>query len=183
MAIFLFVNGLVLFAAEFLRKKRASSRAPDADGAISKLSWSQSFKVGVAQALALNPGFSRTGAALSGGLLVGLSHEDAARFAFLLATPLIGAAALLKLPHFLLHIHSYPAGPILAGALAAAIFAWLSIAFLVRYFKTKTLTPFATYCVLAGLACAAILFFQVGQNPIRALEGPLPRVPAPRTSR
>jgi undecaprenyl-diphosphatase len=158
-AIFLILNGLMLFAAEFLSKKKEAVHA-STDGTISGLSWSHSFKVGLAQALALVPGFSRTGAALGGGLLVGLSHEDAARFAFLLATPLIGAAALLKLPHFLLHLHSYPAGPILAGAIVAGICAWFSISFLVRYFKTKTLTPFAIYCVIAGLGSAAFYFFK-----------------------
>ena len=100
------------------------------------------------------------GAALGGGLLVGMTHEDAARLAFLLATPIIGAAALLKLPHFLLHIHSYPAGPIFVGALFAALAAYFSVKFLLRFFKTKTLAPFALYCILAGGACAAFFFFK-----------------------
>jgi len=162
-SIFLICNGLVLFGAEYLRKKKAvvaNDQTVDKDAELAKLSWANSFKVGLAQALALIPGFSRTGSALGGGLLVGLDHEEAARFAFLLATPLIGAAAALKLPHFLLHIHSYPAGPIFVGALFAAIGAYLSIKFLMKYFKTNTLTPFAIYCVLAGAASAAFFFLK-----------------------
>jgi undecaprenyl-diphosphatase len=151
-SIFLICNGLVLFGAEYLRKRKGKM--------IKQLSWANSFKVGLAQALALIPGFSRTGSALGGGLLVGLDHEEAARFAFLLATPIIGAAAILKLPHFLLHIHSYPAGPIFVGAMAAAICAYFSVKFLLKYFKTKTLTPFAIYCVLAGIASAAFFFLK-----------------------
>jgi undecaprenyl-diphosphatase len=162
-SIFLICNGLVLFAAEYLRKKKQAvaneQAATDKDAELAKLTWTNGFKVGIAQALALIPGFSRTGSALGGGLLVGLDHEEAARFAFLLATPIIGAAAVLKLPHFLLHIHSYPAGPIFVGAIAAAICAYFSVKFLLKYFKTKTLTPFAIYCILAGAASAAFFFF------------------------
>jgi undecaprenyl-diphosphatase len=163
-SIFLICNGLVLFAAEYLRKKKQAvaneQAATDKDAGLAKLSWTNSFKVGLAQALALIPGFSRTGSALGGGLLVGLDHEEAARFAFLLATPIIGAAAALKLPHFLLHIHSYPTGPIFAGALAAAVFAYFSVIFLLKYFRTKTLNPFAIYCILAGAASTAFFFLK-----------------------
>jgi undecaprenyl-diphosphatase len=165
-SIFLVMNGLVLFGAEYLRKRKekveVESRIGDAQGTEleSKLSWVNSFKVGLAQVLALIPGFSRTGSALGGGLLVGLDHEEAARFAFLLATPIIGAAAVLKLPHFLLHIHSYPAGPIFVGALFAAIGAYLSVKFLLKYFKTKTLNPFAIYCILVGVGSTAFFFLK-----------------------
>jgi undecaprenyl-diphosphatase len=158
-SIFLICNGLMLFGAEYLRKRKEKENGQVSMINVKQLSWANSFKVGLAQALALIPGFSRTGSALGGGLVVGLDHENATRFAFLLATPIIGAAALLKLPHFLLHIHSYPAGPIFAGALAAAVFAYFSIKFLLKYFKTKTLTPFAVYCVLAGAICA--IFFSL----------------------
>jgi len=163
-SIFLICNGLVLFAAEYLRKKKQAATNDqaimDKDAELAKLSWMNSFKVGLAQVLALIPGFSRTGSALGGGLLVGLNHEEAARFAFLLATPIIGAAAVLKLPHFLLHIHSYPAGPIFVGAICAAIGAYVAVKFLMKYFKTKTLNPFAIYCILAGAASAAFFFFK-----------------------
>jgi len=95
-SIFLFCNGLLLFGAERLRQ-RAPQRAEDDDTRIARqVSWRDSALVGTAQALI--PGFSRSGATMGGGLLVGLSNKDAARFAFLLATPIIGAAAVLKLP-------------------------------------------------------------------------------------
>jgi undecaprenyl-diphosphatase len=161
-SLFLVVNGIMLFGAEKLRKNRTVVQNEHGDAVIAKLSWSQSFKVGLAQALALIPGLSRTGSALSGGLVAGLDHQDAARFAFLLATPLIGSAALLKLPHFLLHLHSYPAGAIFAGSIVAAIAAYVAVALIMRYFKVaaKTLKPFAWYCVIAGFACAAFYFFR-----------------------
>ncbi len=91
---------------------------------------------------------------MSGGLLAGLSHKDAARFAFLLATPIIGAAAVLKLPELFGPDGKGVRGPALVGALGAAAAAYVSVRFLMRYFETKTLTPFAVYCFLAGGACA-----------------------------
>ena len=87
---------------------------------------------------------------MSGGLLAGLSNEDAARFAFLLATPIIGAAAVLKLPDLLGPQGDGVRGPALVGALCAALTAYLSVRFLVRYFETNRLTPFAIYCTVAG---------------------------------
>jgi undecaprenyl-diphosphatase len=108
------------------------------------------------QALALFPGFSRTGASIGGGLLAGLDHAAAARFSFLLATPIIFAAALLKLP-VLFTTHGYPVQQILVGMAAAAAAALFSILFLTRYFRTRTLLPFAYYCMLAG--ASSIVFF------------------------
>jgi undecaprenyl-diphosphatase len=90
---------------------------------------------------------------MGGGLFVGLSHKDAARFAFLLATPIIGAAALLKLPGLFGSAGNGVRGQALAGALGAAVAAWFAIRFLMRYFETRTLIPFAVYCFVAGLAC------------------------------
>jgi len=161
----LVVNGLLLYGAEVLKKRgqknlenELSSENPDT--AISKISWSQSVKVGCAQALALIPGFSRSGASLAGGLLVGLDHEAAARFAFLLATPIIFAAGVLKLPDLLLPGQVYPfatvIGPLFAGSIAAAIGAYLSVRFLTHYFKTKTLKPFAVYCIAAGIVASGL---------------------------
>ncbi len=104
------------------------------------------------QAVALIPGISRTGASLAGGLLVGLSHEDAVRFSFLLATPIIGAAAALKLPE-LVGAGAHAVGTSLVGAVFAAVFAFLSVKFMTRYFRIEshTLTPFAIYCALIGI--------------------------------
>jgi undecaprenyl-diphosphatase len=157
-AFFLILNGALLFGAELLRRRtaRRSQRMEmagghDADKRIAgNISWWQSMKIGVLQVISLIPGFSRTGSTLAGGLLVGLSHEDALRFSFLLATPIIGAAALLKLPPLIASGNAQSIEIALAGAIAAAIAAYFSAKFLARYFKTKTLTPFAVYCVLIG---------------------------------
>jgi undecaprenyl-diphosphatase len=90
---------------------------------------------------------------MGGGLLAGLSNKDAARFAFLLATPIIGAAALLKLPDLAGSQGNGVRGQALVGALCAALTAYLAVRFLMRFFETNTLIPFAVYCVLAGTAC------------------------------
>jgi undecaprenyl-diphosphatase len=142
-AIFLALNGGLLYGAERLRRRDLRPT----EG----MTFRQALGVGSAQALALVPGFSRSGAAMGGGLLVGLSNEDAARFAFLLATPIIGAAALLKLPDLLGAQGDHVRGQALVGALGAAVTAYLSVRFLVRYFETNRLTPFAVYCGVAGI--------------------------------
>jgi len=158
-SIFLACNGLLLFGAEALRR-RAPVVADDDDERIAKtVGWGQATAVGAAQSIALIPGFSRSGAAMGGGLLVGLSHKDAARFAFLLATPIILAAAVLKLPDLAGSQGNGVRGPALVGALCAALTAYLSVRFLMRYFETRTLTPFAIYCLCAGVACA--IYFAV----------------------
>src|SRR5262249_13466760 len=95
---FLMLNGLMLAGAEALRRRAPQTDTDDDTRIAKQVGFPQAGLVGAAQALALIPGFSRSGAAIGGGLLVGLSHKDAARFAFLLATPIIGAAAVLKLP-------------------------------------------------------------------------------------
>jgi undecaprenyl-diphosphatase len=153
-AFFLMLNGLVLYGAELLRR-RAPVTADEDDTRIARtVGYRESFFVGAAQAIALVPGFSRSGATMGGGLLVGLSHKDAARFAFLLATPIIGAAAVLKLPELFGHAGDGVRGQALVASLCSALTAYLAIKFLMRYFETKTLTPFAIYCFVAGLACS-----------------------------
>ena len=153
-SVFLALNGLLLFGAELLRR-RAPAVAEDDDVRIAKtVSWRQSFAVGAAQSIALVPGFSRSGASMGGGLLVGLSHKDAARFAFLLATPIILAAGVLKLPDLAGAQGNGVRGPAALGAVCAAVTAFLSVRFLMRYFETKTLLPFAIYCAAAGTAAA-----------------------------
>ena len=123
------------------------------------MSWRAALAVGAAQAIALVPGFSRSGATMAGGLVVGLSNEDAARFAFLLATPIIGAAAVLKLPDLLGSSGNGVRGPALVGALCSAVTAYLAVRFLMRWFETNRLTPFAAYCVAAGVAASLYLAF------------------------
>jgi undecaprenyl-diphosphatase len=152
-AIFLTLNGVLLAGAEYLRRRAPVTDEEDDVRIARTVSWRDSALVGAAQALALIPGFSRSGAAMGGGLLVGLSHKDAARFAFLLATPIIGAAAVLKLPELAGSSGNGVRGQALVGALGAAFSAYLSVRFLMRYFETRTLTPFAIYCFCAGLAC------------------------------
>lgn len=156
-AIFLACNGILLFCAELLRRRAPQTEADDDARIARQVGWGQAAIVGAAQAIALLPGFSRSGASMGGGLLVGLSHKDAARFAFLLATPIIGAAALLKLPQLAGHEGNGIRGPAALGAVCAAFTAYLAVRFLMRYFETRTLTPFAIYCLLAGTA-AAIYF-------------------------
>jgi undecaprenyl-diphosphatase len=182
-AVFLIVNGLVLFTAERLRQRQpivvgadsAASRrqgrttsdgtladasataGPHADGGESDgeiattLSWKQALGIGAAQAAALVPGISRSGASMVGGLLSGLSNENAARFSFLLATPIIGAAAVLKLPELFSPEMADERGAFLVGALCSAVAAWFATKFLLRFFETRTLTPFAIYCVAGGV--------------------------------
>ena len=159
-AIFLFVNGLLLFGAERLRRRapNAPEEERDEDNRIAqRVSWRQAVGVGAAQALALIPGISRSGVTMGGGLLVGLNNEDAAKFAFLLATPVIGAAAALKLPELFGHSGDGVRGPALVAALCAALTAFVSVRFLMRFFETNRLTPFAIYCTTIG-ALLTIIF-------------------------
>jgi len=151
-AFFLALNGLLLFGAEILRKRQKEQTSVErSDERIAKLSFIKALKVGMIQPIALLPGFSRTGATIAGGLFVGLSHEDAARFSFLLATPIIGAAALLKLPELIFTNNQNIGLPIVVGGFASAFSAYFSIKFLVRYFQFNTLLPFAIYCLVFGL--------------------------------
>jgi undecaprenyl-diphosphatase len=150
-AFFLMLNGLLLYGAELLRRRAPTVETGDPDERIAKrVGWFDSVGVGAAQALALIPGFSRSGATMGGGLLVGLSNEDAARFAFLLATPIIGAAAVLKLPELFGPDGDGVRGQTLVGALCSALTAYLAVRFLMRFFHTNRLTPFAIYCFAAG---------------------------------
>ncbi len=109
--------------------------------------------IGSAQILAFFAGISRSGVTMVAGLLRGLDHEDAARFSFLLATPVILAAGVYKLPDLLGPNGEGIRGQVLAGSLVAAVAAYASVRFLIRWFETRTLTPFAIYCLVAGLAC------------------------------
>jgi len=150
---FLMLNGLLLFGAEHLRRRAPQVDADDDARIAKQVTWRNAFFVGAAQAVALIPGFSRSGATMGGGLLVGLSNKDAARFAFLLATPIIGAAALLKLPELLGAQGDGVRGQALVASLCSAFSAYLAVRFLMKYFERNTLMPFAIYCFFAGLAC------------------------------
>ncbi len=155
-AFVLIFNGLMLYSAELIKKQSGNLEVgyisdTESDRRIARLSWPKTIKIGLLQCVALIPGFSRTGSTITGGLLVGLNHEDAARFSFLLATPIIGAAAVLKLPELASQANQQAIGPILIGALCAAIAAFFSVKFLTKYFEKSTLKPFAIYCIVAGV--------------------------------
>jgi undecaprenyl-diphosphatase len=154
-AFFLIVNGIALLMFERLR-----TRAPapddylgDSDARLAKLTWRQAFGIGTSQATALIPGISRSGMTMGGGLLAGLSNEDAARYGFLLATPIIGAAALLKLPELFGQEGDGVRGPALVAALCAALTTYFAVRFLLKFFETNRLTPFGVYCIVVGSAC------------------------------
>jgi undecaprenyl-diphosphatase len=157
-AIFLTVNGVLLLAVERFRRRppRPGDGEGDGDERIAKMGFRQAFGIGAAQALALIPGISRSGVTMGGGLLAGLSNEDAARYAFLLATPVIGAAGVLKLPSLLGSAGDGVRGQALVGAIAAALTTWAAVKFLLRYFETNRLSPFGVYCIVAGIFCLIV---------------------------
>lgn len=149
--IFLIGNGILLYATELFIHKRQGTEE------VFGLSFPKALGIGFMQSLALFPGFSRTGASLAGSVLAGLTRENAARYAFLLATPIIFAAALLKIPKLSLSGESVDLASFGIGALAAGMGAYFSIRFLTRYFKANTLTPFALYCVLIGFIAVLVI--------------------------
>lgn len=158
-AIFLMVNGALLLAAERFRKRAevrelAAREGAKPDGAreLATLEYREALVVGVAQSTALVAGISRDGVTMGSGLARGLDHSDSARFAFLLATPIILAAAIVKMPDLLGHLGDGVRGQALVACAVAAVTAVFTVRFLVGYFKTRTLTPFAFYCLLFGLA-------------------------------
>jgi undecaprenyl-diphosphatase len=120
------------------------------DRRIARISYAKGLYIGSCQILALLAGISRSGVTMVGGLFGGLDHEDAARFAFLLATPVILAAGVLKLPSLAGHAGEHIHGQVVVGMVVCGIAAYISVRFLVRYFRTRTLTPFAIYCLIAG---------------------------------
>jgi undecaprenyl-diphosphatase len=160
-AAFLILNGVLLLIFERFRRRppRPGENVGDSDSRIAKLTWREAIGIGTAQAAALIPGISRSGVTMGGGLLFGLSNEDAARFAFLLATPIIGAAGVLKLPELLGEAGDGVRGQALVGAIAAALTTYLAVKFLLRFFETNRLTPFGIYCIVAGVISTLILAF------------------------
>jgi undecaprenyl-diphosphatase len=145
-AFFLLVNGLVMFLGERLRRRRR-------DRKIQALTYGQSVFVGFAQSLALLPGISRSGASMVAGLLCDLDHENAAHYSFLLATPVILAAALLEFPKLFAPGAHLVLVQAVVGGIAAGVAAYFSVAFLTRYFRSNDLRPFGWYCVVVGAVC------------------------------
>lgn len=155
-ATFLVVNGSLLFLGEALRRRaeaRLHSVSPKEREtqfrSLKSLTWKEALIVGLFQSLALIPGFSRSGATMVGGLSVRMTHEDAARYSFLVGTPLILGAAAIEVPK-LLH-SSFPLWMVFIGAVVSGVAAYLSTRFLMKYFETGRLDPFAYYCWGAGL--------------------------------
>jgi len=194
-AIFLVVNGLILYAGERFRTRasrnadaelaadrenaahqaepgmplhasgqRAArqlelSRAVQADQRLAGIGYLQALVIGSSQVLALLAGISRDGVTMVAGMARGLSREDSARFAFLLATPVILAAGVLKVPDLTGPLGNGIHGQILVGSILSGIGAYVSVRYLVKYFQTRTLTPFAIYCMLFGVA--SIIYLSV----------------------
>jgi undecaprenyl-diphosphatase len=157
-SIFLVVNGGILAAGERLRRRaevkavavKHGLNADDQSRRLETMEFKEAGVIGVAQTGALFAGISRSGITMVAGLLRGLDHEDAARFSFLLATPIILAAGLYKIPDLMGSLGNGVRGQALVGGLFAALAAFVSVKFLLKYFKTRTLTPFAIYCVVFG---------------------------------
>jgi undecaprenyl-diphosphatase len=162
----LILNGSFLFLGEALRRRaemKLTTLSPQ-DRAVyfrplKTLTWKEALIVGSAQALALIPGFSRSGMTIVSGMGVRLTHEDAARYSFLLGTPIIFAAALIEVPA-LLHQNQFPYWEIIGGMALSGIAAFLSTKFLMKYFEKGRLDPFAYYCWGFGLL-ALLLFYTV----------------------
>ena len=156
-AIFLTVNGLILIVGERLRQRTTSRATPpsatDADlGNGAHVSSVDAAVVGTSQIAALFAGISRSGVTIVAGLLRGLDHEDAARLSFLLATPVIFAAGMYKLPDLFGPLGDGIRTQVLVGSVVAGVAAYFAVRFLTRFFHTRTLLPFAIYCLAAGIA-------------------------------
>jgi undecaprenyl-diphosphatase len=151
-SMFLAINGIVMFAGEALRRRQHEAIGRGYHP-IEAMNFAQCIFVGFAQSLALLPGISRSGASMVASLLCDLDHEDAARYSFLLATPVILAAGLLEIPKLMTPEAHAVAVQALYGGILAGIAAYASVAFLTRYFKSNDLRPFGWYCLIAGIVC------------------------------
>lgn len=147
-ALFLTINGVVMLAGEVLRR-RANQREEHHE--LSDLSVPSATVIGTSQIAALFAGISRSGIAMVASLLRGLSHADAAEFSFLLATPVILAAGVYKLPDFFGPLGDGIRAQAIVAAVVSGIAAYFSVKFLSRWFTTHTLWPFGVYCLIAGV--------------------------------
>ncbi|HTJ64050.1 MAG TPA: undecaprenyl-diphosphate phosphatase [Alphaproteobacteria bacterium] len=163
-AAFLVINGVILFFGDRRRRLKAASLSGEAGKPLEDLTVTDALIIGVVQCFALIPGISRSGVTIVAGLRRKLTADAAAHFSFLLATPIILGAGLLEVPKLLHAIDNghadadYLTKSVIGGVIAG-IFAYLSVAFLTRYFRVhevKVMRPFALYCVVAGVASIAL---------------------------
>jgi undecaprenyl-diphosphatase len=159
-SVFLFCNGLILLGAEMLRRRserRGVGRTEQemAFKEAGQITFRAAAITGLSQVLAFLPGISRSGVTMCGGLIAGLRHQEAAKFSFLLATPIIAGANLLEVPQ-LLH-SSAPLGLYTASAVLSGVAAYVSARFLIRYFRSGRLDPYGVYCLLAGALAFVLL--------------------------
>jgi undecaprenyl-diphosphatase len=159
-AAFLIANGFVMFGGEWL--KRRETRDPGgAARALASMRWADGAKVGLAQGAALLPGISRSGASIVAGLVLRLSHDDAARYSFLLATPVIFAASVLEIPRLFVPDADAVRAQAAVGGVLAALTAYASVAFLTRWFRAHDLRPFGWYCLIVGLVSLVLALTKV----------------------
>jgi len=152
-AVFLTINGLILISAERLSRRDLVHEFQDSDAEIdNRVSAKSALVIGFGQSLALFAGISRFGVTMSAGLLKKLNHSVASDFAFLLSLPVILGASVVKLPQLFTTNANQLLGQILVGSIVSFICTYISVTFLVRWFKTRTLYPFAIYCLIAGIA-------------------------------
>ncbi|HEV8596943.1 MAG TPA: undecaprenyl-diphosphate phosphatase, partial [Candidatus Dormibacteraeota bacterium] len=160
-ALFLIVNGILMLGFEMLRRRaeRGASRAEQEShfAEAERISFVAAAIVGACQALAFLPGISRSGVTIGGGLVAGLRHQEAARFSFLLATPVILGAGLIEVPE--LFKSGIPLAEYAAAAVLSGVAAYASARFLLRYFRSGRLDPYGFYCIAAGLVSLALLEF------------------------
>ena len=151
-AVFLTINGLILIGAERLSRRDVAHELPDSDAEIDhRVNVKRSVVIGFGQSLALFAGISRFGVTMSAGLLSKLNHSVASDFAFLLSLPVILGASIVKLPQLFTTDANQLIGQIAAGSIVSFICTYISVTFLVRWFKTRTLYPFAIYCLIFGI--------------------------------
>lgn len=150
-AFFLIANGAVLYFGDMI--------AGEGVGVLDQLNWRGALAVGIAQCFALIPGFSRSGLTMAAGAVAGLKHEAAARFSFLMATPIILGATVLDAPKLMKSSATLGEASLVSGV-TAGIIAYISLVILMRYFKThefNALKPFSYYCAAAGLVSLGLM--------------------------
>jgi undecaprenyl-diphosphatase len=165
---FLVINGVLMLGFEQLRRRAERRAASSAASRVEqeahfaqaeRISFRAAALVGACQALAFLPGISRSGVTIGGGLIAGLRHEEAARFSFLLATPVILGAGIVEVPQ--LFSSGVPVGEYVAAAVLSGLAAYASARFLLRYFRSGRLDPYGWYCIAAGLVSLALLHFSL----------------------